>query len=202
MVTERQRHHSPPLAVAGCRFGSKAATCLADCALAAVTFRATRAFMSAFSVATGAPSYSICRPVTRRLRCGPSSQHDRRAQRCPRCAGPTSRADRQRFIYLSWGTIEAPATFIAFGAQRAKPFRADGEPDITAAAERSGRLVARLGLTDSKGHPVCARLRSPAAWGLPGEPAGSPSEKARLQSISRRPYRAGSSASPSPAYPR
>ena len=107
-----------------------------------------------------------------------------------------------RFIYLSWGTIDAAATFIAFGVQRAKPFRADGEPDITAAGERSGRLVARLWAHRLE-RPSGMRVAQVARGvGLPGEPAGSPSEKARLQSISRRPYRAGSSASPSPAYPR
>jgi hypothetical protein len=66
----------------------------------------------------------------------------------------------QRFIYLSWGTIEPGATFTLF--RRAKLFLADIEPDTIAAAERSGRLVARLGLTDAKGHPVCARIRPPA----------------------------------------
>ncbi len=66
----------------------------------------------------------------------------------------------RRFIYLSWGTVETDATFILF--RRAKLFLADVEPDIIAAAERSGRLLARLRLTDAKGHPVCAWLKPPA----------------------------------------
>jgi hypothetical protein len=66
----------------------------------------------------------------------------------------------QRFIYLSWGTIDPASTFTLF--RRAKLFLIDIEPDTIAAAERSGQLVARLGLTDAKGHPVCARLRPPA----------------------------------------
>ena len=78
----------------------------------------------------------------------------------------------QRFIYLSWGTVDADATFTLF--RRAKLFLDDVEPNVIAAAERSGRLVARLGLTDAKGHPVCARLRPPAVQWLPGEPADAP----------------------------
>jgi hypothetical protein len=66
----------------------------------------------------------------------------------------------QRFIYLSWGTVDPDETFTLF--RRAKLFFADVEPDIIIAAERSGLLVARLGLTDAKGHPVCARIRPPA----------------------------------------
>jgi hypothetical protein len=65
-----------------------------------------------------------------------------------------------RFIYLSWGTVDADGTFTVF--RRAKLFLAEVAPDILVGAERSGRLVARLGLTDAKGHPVCAWLRPPA----------------------------------------
>jgi hypothetical protein len=56
--------------------------------------------------------------------------------------------------------VEPDATFTLF--RRAKLFLADVDPEIIAAAERSGSLVARLGLTDAKGHPVCARVRPPA----------------------------------------
>jgi hypothetical protein len=66
----------------------------------------------------------------------------------------------ERFIYLSWGTVDPGKTFTLF--RRAKLFLADIDPDIIAAAVQSGRLVARLGLTDAKGHPVCARVRPPA----------------------------------------
>ena len=34
-------------------------------------------------------------------------------------------------------------------------------PDVLRAAERSGSLVARLGLTDAKGGPLCAAVRPP-----------------------------------------
>jgi hypothetical protein len=66
----------------------------------------------------------------------------------------------QRFIYLSWGTVGADAPFTMF--RRAKLVLTDVQPDTIAAAQRSGLLVARLGLTDAKGHPVCARVRPPA----------------------------------------
>jgi Family of unknown function (DUF5990) len=64
-----------------------------------------------------------------------------------------------RFIYLSWGTVDAAGAFTLF--RRAKLlFDAIG-PEVLAAAVVSGRLVARLGLTDAKGHPVCAHVRPP-----------------------------------------
>jgi hypothetical protein len=34
-------------------------------------------------------------------------------------------------------------------------------PDAIDTARRSGRLIARLRLTDTKGHPVCAHVRPP-----------------------------------------
>ena len=37
---------------------------------------------------------------------------------------------------------------------------ADGT-QVLEAAQRSGTLVARLGLTDAKGHPLCASVRPP-----------------------------------------
>ena len=66
----------------------------------------------------------------------------------------------QRFIYLSWGTVDSDSTFIMF--RRAKLVLADIDTEIIAAAEHSGTLTARLGLTDAKGHPVCARVKPPA----------------------------------------
>ncbi len=64
-----------------------------------------------------------------------------------------------RFIYLSWGTVDTSGAFTLF--RRAKLlFDAIG-PDVVAAAVQSGRLVARLGLTDAKGHPLCAHVRPP-----------------------------------------
>jgi hypothetical protein len=66
----------------------------------------------------------------------------------------------QRFIYLSWGTVESGGTFAMF--RRAKLLLEDVPAETVGAAERSGLLVARLGLTDAKGHPVCARVKPPA----------------------------------------
>ncbi len=66
----------------------------------------------------------------------------------------------ERFIYLTWGTVDGDGTFTMF--RRAKLMLADVEPDILKAAERSGQLKARIGLTDAKGHPLCARVRPPA----------------------------------------
>jgi hypothetical protein len=59
-----------------------------------------------------------------------------------------------RFVYLSWtrdGTM----------FRRAK-LMLDGVPaDVLAAADRQGTLVARLGLTDASGGPLCAAVRPP-----------------------------------------
>ena len=69
-------------------------------------------------------------------------------------------APGQRFIYLSWGTVDSESTFVMF--RRAKLVLADIGAEIIAAAEQSGELTARLGLTDARGHPVCARIKPPA----------------------------------------
>jgi hypothetical protein len=64
-----------------------------------------------------------------------------------------------RFIYLSWGVVEGPGSFEMF--RRAK-IMFDGIPtEVMAAAEISGVLVGRLGLTDPKGNPTCAAVRPP-----------------------------------------
>jgi hypothetical protein len=64
-----------------------------------------------------------------------------------------------RFIYLSWGTVDDTGAFSLF--RRAKLELDAIGPAVLAAAVRSGRLVARLGLTDAKGHPLCASVRPP-----------------------------------------
>jgi hypothetical protein len=46
--------------------------------------------------------------------------------------------------------------------RRAKLVLADIGAEIIAAAEQSGELTATLGLTDARGHPVCARIKPPA----------------------------------------
>jgi hypothetical protein len=64
-----------------------------------------------------------------------------------------------RFIYLSWGTVDESGAFTLF--RRAKLMLDAVGQDVLDAAVQSGRLVARLGLTDAKGHPLCAQVRPP-----------------------------------------
>jgi hypothetical protein len=64
-----------------------------------------------------------------------------------------------RFIYLSWGTVDASGAFTLF--RRAKLMLDAIAPDTIDTARRSGRLIGRLRLTDTKGHPLCAHVRPP-----------------------------------------
>jgi len=64
-----------------------------------------------------------------------------------------------RFIYLSWGDVDDKGRFTMF--RRAKLMLADVPTDVLDAAARSGTLVGTLGLTDAKGHPLCARVKPP-----------------------------------------
>ncbi|MFB7668645.1 DUF5990 family protein [Kitasatospora sp. NPDC056138] len=64
-----------------------------------------------------------------------------------------------RFVYLSWGSVDGQGAFTVF--RRAKLMLDDVDPAVVEAAVRSGRLVARLPLTDAEGHPLCARVRPP-----------------------------------------
>jgi hypothetical protein len=59
-----------------------------------------------------------------------------------------------RFVYLSWSRDGAIL-------RRAKLMLDAVPPDVLRAAERSGALVARLGLTDEQGGPRCAAVRPP-----------------------------------------
>lgn len=64
-----------------------------------------------------------------------------------------------RFVYLSWGVVDAAGTFSMF--RRAK-LMFDGVDEATfAAAAAGGRLTATLGLTLPDGTPVCAAIRPP-----------------------------------------
>ncbi|MEV8093251.1 DUF5990 family protein [Kitasatospora sp. NPDC085879] len=65
-----------------------------------------------------------------------------------------------RFVYLSWGSVDAAGAFAVF--RRAKLMLDAVDPDTAAAAVDSGLLVARLGLTDGRGNPRCAAVRPPA----------------------------------------
>ncbi|MFJ6570498.1 DUF5990 family protein [Streptomyces sp. NPDC091292] len=64
-----------------------------------------------------------------------------------------------RFIYLSWGTVDAAGAFTMF--RRAKIMLNGVPAGVLAAAAKDGRLVGRLGLTDLKGNPLCARVVPP-----------------------------------------
>lgn len=61
-----------------------------------------------------------------------------------------------RFVYLSWGSVDADGGFHMF--RRAKLMLRDVDPAVLAAAVESGMLVGRLGLTDPKGNPTCATV--------------------------------------------
>ncbi|MEV4151842.1 DUF5990 family protein [Nocardia salmonicida] len=63
----------------------------------------------------------------------------------------------ERFLYLSWGTIDDAGMLTMF--RRAKLMLADVPAEVLAAATESGVLEARLGLTDTTGNPVCARVK-------------------------------------------
>jgi hypothetical protein len=65
----------------------------------------------------------------------------------------------ERFIYLSWGAVDGDGTFNMF--RRAKLWLDAIDAAVLDAARGRGRLVARLGLTDAKGHPLCASVRPP-----------------------------------------
>lgn len=64
-----------------------------------------------------------------------------------------------RFVYLSWGTVDDSGVFTLF--RRAKLMLAAVPPGVLDTAVRSGHLVARLGLTDARGNPLCAAVRPP-----------------------------------------
>jgi hypothetical protein len=63
-----------------------------------------------------------------------------------------------RFVYLSWGTVDADGGFTMF--RRAKLLFNSVDPRVLAAAVAGGVLVGRLGLTDVRGNPLCAGVRS------------------------------------------
>ncbi|WP_354644586.1 DUF5990 family protein [Kitasatospora camelliae] len=68
-----------------------------------------------------------------------------------------------RFVYLSWVTVDEGGSLTMF--RRAKLMLDAVDPRIVEAAVASGLLVARLGLTDGRGQPLCAAVRPPAvSW--------------------------------------
>ena len=75
--------------------------------------------------------------------------------------GPHVQGKRgDRFIYLSWGTVDDRGTFEMF--RRTKLMLAAVPDDVLDAANRPGRaLVGALELTAADGSPVCAAVRPP-----------------------------------------
>ncbi len=68
-----------------------------------------------------------------------------------------------RFVYLSWGTVDADGLFSMF--RRAKLMFADIEEAVLERAVHSGHLTARLPLSDDRGLPLCGRVRPPViSW--------------------------------------
>ncbi len=66
----------------------------------------------------------------------------------------------ERFVYLSWGTVDADGVFTMF--RRAKLMLSAVDPVVIAAARGAeARLVGRLGLTGGDGGPRCAAVRPP-----------------------------------------
>jgi hypothetical protein len=65
----------------------------------------------------------------------------------------------RRFIYLSWGEVNDTGAFTMF--RRAKLWLDGVEAPTAHAAVAAGSLTARLGLTDARGHPLCAAVRPP-----------------------------------------
>jgi hypothetical protein len=65
-----------------------------------------------------------------------------------------------RFVYLSWGVVDADGGFTMF--RRAKLMLAAADPGVLGAAVRSGLLLARLRLTDACGQPLCGQVRPPS----------------------------------------
>jgi hypothetical protein len=81
--------------------------------------------------------------------------------------GPSVRGKRgDRFLYLTWGAVDADDGFDMF--RRAKPMLGRVDPSLVAAAEQDRRpLVARVRLTDARGGPRCARVDPPdLEWSL------------------------------------
>jgi hypothetical protein len=72
-----------------------------------------------------------------------------------------------RFIYLSWGAVDAAGVFTMF--RRAKLWLDAISPDVLREATDRGVLVGRVGLTDCRGNPVCASVRPPTIdWSAAG----------------------------------
>jgi hypothetical protein len=79
----------------------------------------------------------------------------------PDFGGPYVHGRRgERCVYLQWGTVDE-AGFTLFRAAKLELDEID-RGVIDTAARPGHRLVARIGLTDGKGHPRCASVKPPA----------------------------------------
>ncbi len=75
--------------------------------------------------------------------------------------GPAVQGKRgERFIYLTWGDVDAIHGFVMF--RRAKLMLNRIDPRIIDAASVAGGLGATVILTDARGGPRCARVDPPA----------------------------------------
>jgi hypothetical protein len=63
-----------------------------------------------------------------------------------------------RFLYLSWGTLDADGAFAMFSRAKIWPAQA-GAAALEEAAAAGNRLEAHVSLTDSDGGPLCGGLR-------------------------------------------
>ena len=81
--------------------------------------------------------------------------------------GPAVQGKRgERFIYLTWGNLDAIHGFEMF--RRAKLMLDRIEPELIESATHVGRLAATVDLTDDRGGPRCARVDPPALmWSVP-----------------------------------
>ncbi|CAN5542716.1 hypothetical protein BH20ACT2_BH20ACT2_05360 [soil metagenome] len=66
----------------------------------------------------------------------------------------------ERFIYLTWGNVDATGEFEMF--RRAKVVLHRVDPETMKAAVETGRLEALIDLTGGDGGPRCARVDPPA----------------------------------------
>lgn len=64
-----------------------------------------------------------------------------------------------RFVYVSWGEVDDQGAFHMF--RRAKLLLSRVDPQVMAAAVASGTLVARMRMTDAKGHPAISHMQPP-----------------------------------------
>lgn len=82
--------------------------------------------------------------------------------------GPAVHGRRgDRFVYLTWGEVDAEGEFEMF--RRAKVMLNRIDPTLMDAAFRADGLVAHVDLTGRGGGPLCARVDPPAiTWSLRG----------------------------------